>query len=432
MGISQSETVLVSIGRRRVSATLLRAPERHRWEGDAVSIFRKIRQFRELSRLRRAAGRSPSPGTIGALAERYIALGRMEDAYRTAAAGMRSFPTSERLIAVRTFAKKQGLQTEIQALRREVAERPTPSAYTRLAGIYRGLGNFDEALSICAECVERFPLNENPYLIIGEVRLTRFLKDLIAVDGIEAEKQLKRVVKLNDQNLKAHLLLTQLYHSVGATEDLLVHLGKSIQLSPDAEELTRYRREIESRPVEAPPPQTDADDDEWFDPTEASFTERVRAVESAAAFRFRPEDCPAWRLLPGSIGVTSARLDVESLKENLREVGDRPGVENAVILDRDGEPLADCSDTESLTRKQFSELVGDILRTSEDTSRRMDIGTFHWCTVEGAFGGISIARVKNISLGVKFGSELKADRAHLLLQEFAARNYRSEPEVSHA
>lgn len=401
-----------------------------------MSILRKVKQIRELGRLRSEARTSPTPGTIGALAERFIALGRTEDAHRVAEAGLRRFPTSERLLAVSTFAKKQRLTAEITSLKREMGERPTPAVYSRLADIYRELGNFEQALSICEQCVERFPLNENPYLIIGEIRLTRFLQDQIAFDGLTAEKQLRRVVKLNDQNMKAHLLLAWLYHCIGAAEETKAHVQSALRLTPENPELEKFLRELETRPQafeNALEPVASEEDEDW-DPLDddPSIEDLVRAVETRGGFRNRPETCPASRLLPSSIGGPTARLDVEGLKRNLRDVGHRPGVSNALILDRDGEILADCSQTDGLTRKQFSDLVAEILKTSEDASRRMDVGTFHWCTVEGAFGGIAINRVKSISVGMKFDTSLRPDRAQTLLDEFAARNLTAPAEVTRA
>lgn len=403
-------------------------------------MIKKVRQFREVNRLRRAAHRNPSPASIGLLAERFISLGRTDDAWRVAEEGMRRFPTSERLNAVRTFAKKERLKSEIQKLRRDLSERPTPAVYSRLAEIYRELGNLDQALGICEQCVERFPLNENPYLIIGEIRLARFFQDLVAFDGLEAERQLRRVVKLNGQNLKAHLLLAQIYFAVGATDAMKTHLDLAITLSPDNRELPKFAKDFElkaeqfavhsERPRTAAEVEEDDLDDDFDDPV--SVEDQVRAVESRGSFRFRPETFPAWRLLDGGAGAVLARLDVEKLKQNIREISDRSGVANAVILDRDGESLADAAETEGLTRRQFAELVMEVQKTAEDVSRRMDVGTFHWCTVEGAFGGISIARVKGISLGVKYGATVRADRAHEVLEEFAARNFTARTEAAGA
>ena len=61
-----------------------------------MRILDRVKQFWELRRLKAAARAHPSPATLGALAERYISFGRVEDAYRTAKQGISLFPTSDR------------------------------------------------------------------------------------------------------------------------------------------------------------------------------------------------------------------------------------------------------------------------------------------------------------------------------------------------
>ena len=395
-----------------------------------MSILGTIKQRRELGRLRRETRQSPSPATLGALAEKYIAVGRLDDAYKTARQGQELFPTSERLASICTFARKQRHQSEIRRLRMEMADRPSPTTFSHLAEIYRDLGNLETALHICEECIQLFPLNENPYLIIGEVRLSRFFQDLIAHDGLEAEKQLRRVSKLNNQNLKAWLLLGQLYYSIGAVDALSSVLEEVRKLSPGNKEVEKFVRVITSRPPEVPPPIDSEDDDLERD---LSVGELLRAVEAHACLPNEPRHFPSGRFRgTASVAPVTARLDVESLKHGLGDISSRPGIENTLILDRDGEPLADCSDPDSLTRKQFTELITEILATSEDASRRMDVGTLRWCTVEGAFGGVTITKVKNISLGVKYEQTVNPVVARKLLQEFAARNFTAPMEGTHA
>jgi len=396
-----------------------------------VSIFTRVKRIGELKRLRKAATRSPSPETIGALAERYIALGRLEDASGVAARGLERFPASERLAAVCKFAKKQALKSEIARLRRRMAEKPTPSVYSELAEIHRELGNFDVALRICDECIERFPLNENPYLITGEIRLSRFRQDLIHHDGIEAMNQLERVVKLNPQNLKAHLLLAQLYYLVGALGPLGDRLADVIALAPEGRAFEEFRDEIAAGEfARGPVPDEDEEPGEAGDYT---IEDMIRSVEASHEFRNPPERFPDSRYVDRMVDHTSARLDVVSLRSNLNEIGADPNVLNSLILDRDGEMLADCSDPDSLTRAEFSELVNEIRTNAEDASRRMDVGNFRWCTVEGPFGGITISKVKNICIGVKYGPEMKPERAQRMLEEFASRNFTAaRTEVTHA
>ncbi|MEN8148781.1 MAG: roadblock/LC7 domain-containing protein [Planctomycetota bacterium] len=396
-----------------------------------MGIFSKLVQGGELRRLRKAARKQASPETIGALAERYIALGRLDDAERTAEAGLGRFPASERLQKVCTFAKKHRRKEQIARLRKEMREHPTPSVYSQLAEIHRELGGHDEALTICRECIEKFPLNENPYLITGEIRLARFIADRIAHDGLESERQLQRVVKLNAQNLKAHLLLGQLYFFVGALEPMKQHLSNALTLSPGSTEIEEFLARADAGEYESGA--LEFEEDDFLDDEDGlTVDELIRSVEAARSLRNEVDLFPQNRLLTTTGPAAKAYLDVEGLRGNLGRIGTGDGIRNAVILDRDGEVLADMSDPDSLTRKQFAELVSDIVATSEDTSRRMDIGSFQWCTIEGNFGGITINRVKNISLGMKYDHTVKPERAHRMLEGFASRNLTADPEVSRA
>jgi tetratricopeptide (TPR) repeat protein len=400
-------------------------------KGDAVSVFSTLFRFGELGRLRKAAKKRPTPETLGALAERYIALGKLEDASRVAEAGLARFPASERLRKVSTYAKKSRRKAQIAKLRAEMKERPTPSVYSQLADIQRELGNHEDALAICHQCIERFPLNENPYLIIGEIRLTRFISDRIGHDGVEAEQQLQRVVKLNGQNLKAHLLLGQLYFLIGALEPMRDHLEICLAISPGIPEFEDFLRHAEAGRFLSGSAHVEEDD--FLDDEEGlTVDELIRSVEVERAFRNPPDAFPKNRLINTGNPTAKAVLDVEGLRANLGRIGAGDGIRNAVILDRDGEHLADLSDPDSLTRKQFSELVSEIVSTSEDASRRMDVGSFQWCTVEGNFGGVTISRVKNISLGMKFDPGVRPERAHRMLEGFASQNLTAEPEVTRA
>jgi len=400
-------------------------------KGDAVSIFSKLLPFGELGRLRRAAKAGPSPETLGALAERYIALAKLDDASRVAEAGLARFPASERLRKVTVFAKKHRRKEQIARLRTEMRDHPTPSVFTQLAEIQRELGNFEDALTVCSQCIERFPLNENPYLIIGEIRLTRFISDRIAHDGVQAEQQLQRVVKLNGQNLKAHLLLGQLYFLIGAMDPMQNHLEIALAISPGIPDFEEFLEHAEAGQFESG--SADVEEDDYLDDEEGlTVDELIRSVEVERSFRNPPDRFPQNRLIDTGIPAATAHLDVEGLRRNLRHIGAGDGIRNAVILDRDGEHLADLSDPDSLTRKQFSELVSEVVATSEDASRRMDVGSFQWCTIEGNFGGVTITRVRNISLGLKFDPCVRPERAHQMLEGFASQNLTTEPEVTRA
>jgi tetratricopeptide (TPR) repeat protein len=372
----------------------------------------------ELRRLKAAARANPAPATLGALAERFISMGRLDDAYRTARHGISLFPTSDRLAKVCTFAKKQRLQNELTRLRKELASRPAPIVYSQLAEIYGDLGKHDQALEICEQCIEKFPLNENPYLIIGGLRLRRFLSDLIAHDGLEAERHLKRVLKLNPANVKAHMLLGHLAYVVGGLSDAVERLKEVMAISPGSSEIEEFLEELQSR--------LSSEEHE-----ELSLSDRIRDVEQLRTFANAPESFPGDRF-GGTSGGGSAELDFEQLRQSLSEFGARPGVTNALIMKRCGEPVACHAEPETLSTEAFTELVTDILGISEDAARRMDVGTFQWGSVEGSFGGVAVTSARDLSVAMMYDPKVKSDRAQSMLEDFTARNLTRPGEVSRA
>ena len=327
-----------------------------------LGILGKLQRSRALAKLRRQAKKSPSPATYGALAERYVALGQIDQALKSAEEGLRVFPNSERLAAVRLFAKKKRLTGQIRKLRDDLLRRPTPVAYTQLAEIYRELGDSEGALEMATECAERFPLNESPYLIQGEIRLERFLRDAIAKDAVIAEKALTKVVRLNGHNVKAHLFLAELYHLVGDLPRCRQHLRGVLTIVPGARDVQSFLRNLPSA--------------EHDDPTPREFDDLARAVEDGGAFANDPTIFPGDHphMATGIQPRTALEIDVESLKEEVVRLGAHEGVKNSIILDRDGEFLADFTDASSLSRRQFCQLVNSIRETADDASRRMDTG----------------------------------------------------------
>ncbi len=384
-----------------------------------MNLFERLKRSRQLARLRRQVKRAPSPASYGTLAERYIAQGELETALVVAEAGLELFPNSERLAHVRIFAKKKNLSGQIRKLKQDLLRRPSPLAFTQLAQIYRELGNVDDALEIASECAERFPLNENPYLIQGEIRLERFLRDQIAKDAMLADTALRKVVRLNGHNLKAHLLLAETNYLVGSMGECRKHLRAVLQIMPTAQEVQEFLRAFDL--ANAMPSE------------EVEFEELAKFIEEAGAFANPPEAFPS--LHPHTRRAREApraELDVESLKEQIVQLGEQIGVRNSLVLDREGEILADFSRPDSLSRRQFAELVNDVRDTADDASRRMDTGALVRAEIEGPTGNVTVVRVRNLTIAILYSDPLRTERVWEMLQDFIARNLTTSREAAHA
>lgn len=384
-----------------------------------MGIFERLHRARAIARLRKKVRRSPSPAAYGELAERYVSLTQLDDALRVAEQGLQRFPNSERLAQVRFFTKKKRLSGQIRKLQGDLQRRPNPTAYARLAEIYRELGDDDEALQVADECAERFPLNESPFLVRGEIRLERFLSDHIARDAVLAHESLGKVLRLNSRNAKAHLLTAELMYLVGDLEECRQHLKSVLSITPASRDTSSFLKTIEGG--------NDADDGAL------TFEDRAARVEEQARFPYAADRFPSYH--PHMTGREVGRwrkLDSESLRQQMNDFAKLATVRNTILLDRQGEILADYSRTGGLSSSQFADLVSSVSETADEASRRMDTGSLVRAEVEGPAGNVTVARVQNVVLGLLYDNPLRPDGAWEMLQDFIARNLEHSPEGARA
>ena len=385
-----------------------------------TSVLEKLRKISDLRRLRAAVKRDPTPAAFADLAERYISLGKARDARKAATSGLAVFPTSERLTAISTFLRKDNLKAEITHLKKQTGENPSPAVFIRLAQCYQELGDHERTLAICNECSSRYPLNEHPYLVAGEMHTQRFFQHLSGNDGIEGEALLRRALRLNGQNLDARLLLAQIYYSIGALDYLDQELAEIRRLSADFEDLMVFRS-ANREPAEA-----EAEESSTPSP---SMVERIRLIESRGEFVNPPWEFPSSALTtPAGIIRTGAQVDEKRVSQNVVDLANHDGVTGVAAIGPDGTTLAAAEDSTASAIDDFPVLVAEILSTACDATRRMEFGELDWCMLEGEFGGIAINHLKEISLAAAFKRPLKSGSARRLVGEFAARSCSADGE----
>ncbi len=134
-----------------------------------MNLFRLMKLSRELSRMEKAAKANPSPSTFVDLAEAYNNLGWHAHTMRVAEEGLLLFPRSEELRKVHEVANKHLQRERVQELREKLVKAPTAKIYRELARIYSDLGDQDALAAICAECLGRFPDDEEVKRLTKEV-----------------------------------------------------------------------------------------------------------------------------------------------------------------------------------------------------------------------------------------------------------------------
>jgi tetratricopeptide (TPR) repeat protein len=392
-------------------------------ETDHLNLLEKLKRYREISRLRAQARQAPSPSTLGALTERLVAHGQLEAALAAAEHALDLFPDSERLHQIRVFAKKKTLAGHIRSLRIDLERRPSPFVYTSLAELSRELGDEDEALEIAGQCAAMFPQNDQPFLVQGEIRLERFLRDQVARDAVEAELALQRVVRINPQHLKAHVLLAELYHLVGALPACRRHLREVLEQSPSARDVHAFLRQLGSATEEVGPD----------DVTEEMLISLAGRVEESGVFAGPPEAFPQMIAHTSTVRRRSSmRVDAGGLAAAMEHFARTPGVRNAMLLDSEGQVVTQHGSAAGLGAEAFAELARGIRTTSDETSRRMDTGVLVRAEIEGPDVSLTVVRLRQYTIAALYSDPLRTDRVWEMLQDLSARCLTAPPEVLHA
>jgi len=378
-----------------------------------VKLFSKdVFAHLRLWRLRRQARKHPSPAAWAALSERYLAMGDAQQAYAVAEEGVQDFPTSERLHALRRLIQKESLRERVKSLRQSLHRRPDPYLYARLANVFRQLGELNKAETIAEECKTRFPCDENPYLVIGEIRAGRYKKELMARDGRLAIENLERAVSLNPDNLKGRMQLAELYAALGANSRALPHLLHLAEATPDDERIRGLISEVGSRPVE-----------------EGDLNALLRAAERkgktpypvhGGEVRSEVEAQGPTRLMNRDVIRRSAAA--------LFGIRDLKGLYVAC----DGLGTVEVKEDPTLEANGFSESAAKILKAAEASSRKMDMGGFSQGFIEGSFGRIVLRRTQGLEVALLLESGASVDVASREVDTFFDKIFGSSRVVERA
>lgn len=191
-------------------------------------------QFRrsDLAKARKEAERNPNPITIEALCRALIAQSDLDGALEQAEKGLQRFPESDRLITIIKSVKKNQLGPKIAELKEAVRTNPTPMLYRQLAELYREIGDDQRALDTCLEVRERYPKDENTFLVMGEIYHERFTSSYLASDGKQAIENLQQACDLNRNNYNALIKLAELYLVLGMFKKAVPQLKAIVNFAP--------------------------------------------------------------------------------------------------------------------------------------------------------------------------------------------------------
>ncbi|GEM_PF-928198 len=372
-----------------------------------MGFFENLKKKRELARLERQVELNPTPSNMAMLAQRYINMGDVDKAFEIAQQGVKAFPNSEKILRAFRYIKKTQLQAKIRELNSVIQKNPNPVAYGQLAMIYKDLGDTHKAVDICTDLTHKFPLSENSYLIIGEIRYQRFHEDLLAKDGQLAIENLEKALELNASNYKALRLSAEIYIEIGLFEKAARNLKQILTFAPTDDGVRRLLAEVEA--LEAEVGEIEEEEQEWlFIQVEnrRQFTNIIRGPEYD-------------KMILPVMGPTATRYTINQdvLKRQINSLAKMPGLMGALAMEREtGKILADRI-VLRIKKEDLEEMVKTVFRVSHNASLRMDVGSFSAGRVSGDFGNLHLVAMEGILVAILTDPQTKPDIVEGSIQE---------------
>jgi tetratricopeptide (TPR) repeat protein len=337
---------------------------------------------RQLDDLEREVLANPTPQNMVSLIERYMAAGSEEKAADVARKAVEKFPNSEKVQNTYQNVRRVQLQSEITELSKSLRRSPSRAHYERLADIYhREIGNRTKAFETALEGLTKFANSDGLHLISGQIRMDRFHQDFLANDFTEAVHHFERASQLNPRNYKALSCLARMYAEVGVYDKARPYLDQMLGENPGDEHAAGMLRIASERP--AAPNLDDA-------LTEIESRRSLSADGAEIAHLFEPGP------RTGTAAPVVSPMKIEGFLTGYESVN---GYKCSAVLTRDGACVAAHS-RGMVPRESFAQFVQDVYLCSEDSSRKMDIGTFVNGEFETSVGRVALAEWKGYILGI--------------------------------
>lgn len=358
-----------------------------------MHLIQRMKVWKELRDLEQRAREEPSPTTFVDLGQVYINLEMHDKAQRAAEDGLALFPKSPELRQLVECARRGAAKQRVVDLRARLTRSPNPKLFRDLAQLLIELGDTASLQSICQEWSVRFPGDAGAWLVIGQMRLVNFYRDLAAREGAEAVRCLEQAVRMDAAEPKARKLLGEVLYRIGAVRKAQEHLNALQQFDdkdPDVEALLRHVS--------------------GFADNGSDIAKLLADVEAHGCL-LHP---PMTTVLPKGHQEDSIAL----VREGLALVAEIPGVRKATFIQgsralvkgaiRDG-------------RDPFLRIVRVVAKAAHRFARRLDIGSANKTVIEGTeFGHICVCVYGEALAGAQCDRGADLDRVMAELQEIVA------------
>ncbi len=372
-----------------------------------MGFFENLKKKRALQKLEHQVESNPTPSNMATLSERYVQMGQIDKAFEISQQGVEAFPNSEKMIRTFKYVKKLQLQGKIRSLTEIIQKNPNPTSYGQLAMIYKDLGETHKAVEICNDLTSKFPLSENSYLIIGEIRYQRFHEDLLAKDGQIAIENLEKALELNESNYKALLLSAEIYIEIGSLPPAAKNLNQILEFAPTDERVRRLKDESEALIAEQG--SESADDLEWL------FIQ----VENRRQFTNIIRGMDAEKMIIPIAGPSKSQGDIneEEVRRQVNKLSKMPGLIGAIAMNKNTGAIIADRIVLRVKKEDLDGVIKTIYRISHNACLRMDVGGFMNGIIQGPFGHLHLLQVEGILLAVLTDNQTKAEITDRSLQE---------------
>ncbi len=339
--------------------------------------------------MEKLADRDPSGVALASLVEQHLKDGSLDAAYELVVQGVRKFPNSERIASLFSDVQFRRRRIEIDRELDALQRNRQPARYVGLANLLREVEEWDRAIQILREGIERFPQADGCHLALGEILAERFAKTKSAEDAAAAEKSLETAVSLNARSYRALLSLARLaWHR--KDEARAKEIAQRIfALAPGDEFAKSLISEIERGDLPAPSvsPVSSAN------PANPSRTSVVRE------------------------SVSTQNVDHLALVELLRRFDRLGGLRGALLVDESGQVVG------SRARTQFDEaavgaFAAALAQRVEAAAEGMSLGHSTEAVLEGENGAIHIMPVADLTLGILVDGAAKPGLVDIVIKEY--------------
>ncbi len=360
-----------------------------------MGIFESIKNKKELEKLEKAAKEDPTSYNLTVLVKKYWEIGDIDNAIRIAKQALDSFPDVDEVFEIYSRLRKNQAQKEIEALKKMIEERPSPSVFAQIAEVYTDLRDEDTTLKYCRDSIEMFPKDDSAYLIIGELRLRRFYMDLLEKDGRLAMENLERAYEINNKNYKALISLAKFYLQIGMLSKAQQRL-KSIALFAPEDDVVRELSEVLKK-IPQPPHQ--------------NLDFLLQSIEDQHQLHYKLEKDTSSKI------TITPEIFIEPL-EGLKEM---TGVRVLLICSKSGNLINSYKKDDVETIDLVYEIGMSIFNAIQESSKQMDLGRFHKSELETPIGSFHFIISEEVIYIFLSQENVRRDQMRKHIQEFLVK-----------